>query len=159
MRRARASITLAACLVCGGAVNAQAAPGRFDLSWLAPETCPSGALIERRVERILNRPLSVRDDDVLLVRALVKQPEGDQPWRVELETDNGQRQSSRSLEAASCDELASATALLVAILLEPNVEHTAPTDAAPAKPASADPSTAAVPAAAPQAAPNAAAKC
>ncbi len=142
MRRARASITLAACLVCGSAVNAQAAPGRFELSWLAPETCPSGALIEHRVERILNRPLSVRDDDVLVVRAVVNQPARDQPWRVELETDNGQRHSSRSLEAASCDELAGATALLVAILLEPNVEHAVPLGAMPTKPTPANPSPA-----------------
>jgi hypothetical protein len=44
-------------------------------------------------------------------------------WRVTLEVDDGRRRSERSLMAASCDELASATALFIAILLEPSVEQ------------------------------------
>jgi hypothetical protein len=123
MRHARASTTLAVGLVICGATSARAAPGHFELVWSAPETCPSQARVEQRVERILNRPVNVREDDALIVRADVSQPQGEHPWRVVIETDNGQRRASRLLEAASCDELANATALLIAILIEPNVEH------------------------------------
>jgi hypothetical protein len=106
------------------------------LVWSAPETCPSGARVEQRVERILSRPLTVPDDDVLIVRAEVKPPQGELPWRVELETDNGRRRASRSVEAASCDELANATALVIAILIEPNVDHTEQVETAqPSEPA------------------------
>jgi len=148
MGRPRASVTLAACLFVSRAATAHAAPGRFELSWSAPEACPSSSTVEHRVERILNRPPSVREDEVLLVQASVKPPERDLPWRVELETDNGQRHSSRLLQAASCDELASATALLVAILIEPGAGNTEPS-AAPVPPP--PPPKSAAPASAPTA--------
>jgi hypothetical protein len=126
MRRARASGTLAAALVTAAAASAHAVPGRFELSWSAPDSCPSNAWVEQRVARILNRPPVVREGQVLLVHARVGPPEREQRWRVEIETNNGQRQSSRSLDAASCEELADATALLVAILIEPHVEPESP---------------------------------
>ena len=150
MRRSRASITLAACLITLGPENAQAAPGHFALSWSAPPACPDGAGVLGRVERILNRAPNVGDGEVLIVRATVEQPERDQPWHVELETDNGRRLSTRSLEAASCDELASATALLVAILLEPQVEQTEPSAVPPVVRPRVPESTAPVPAALPE---------
>lgn len=135
MRRARASGTLAAALVSAATASAHAVPGRFELSWSAPDGCPSSARVEQRVGRILNRPPVVREGEVLLVRARVGPPEREQRWRVEIETDNGQRESSRSLDAASCEELADATALLVAILIEPHVEPESPPPAPPAPPA------------------------
>src|SRR3954470_17420422 len=98
---------------------AHATPGHFELVWSAPATCPSVDDVERRVERILNRPLTLADDEVLIVKTQVEPPGENRAWRVEVETDNGRRSATRTLAAASCDELANATAILVAILLEP----------------------------------------
>jgi hypothetical protein len=103
--------------------TAKADAGRFELIWSAPKACPTKERVQQRVERILNRPVSVPDDELLIVTAVVKERHNDGPWRVELETNNGQRRASRSLEAASCNELANATALFVAILIEPSVDE------------------------------------
>jgi hypothetical protein len=91
----------------------------IELSWSAPETCPTVEVVEQRVERILNRPLST-EQQALAVTAVVTPATGAKPWSVTLESTSGQRRASRTLEAASCDELVSATAVFLAILIEPD---------------------------------------
>lgn len=133
MPRARAAhrLLLAASLVLLsiGVRPAHAAPGRFELVWSAPVECPDADDVKRRVERILNRPLMLAHNEVLSVKAEVRAPGDDRAWRVDLETDNGQRAATRALAAASCDELANATAILVAILLEPPSSSSTPVTA------------------------------
>jgi hypothetical protein len=132
----RTSGALTAYLMCG-VVSAHAAPGQVELTWKAPPGCPDRGEVEQRIVAILNRPVQVRDGEQLHVSAVVEEPQLRAPWRVELVIDNGRRRANRSLRAASCDELANATALVVAILLEPSVEKPpagnagAPTEAAP----------------------------
>ena len=91
----------------------------IELSWSAPEEdCPTVEVIEQRVERILNRPLAT-EQQALSVSAVVSLPHETRPWAVTLESVSGEQRSSRTVEAASCDELANATAVFLAILIEP----------------------------------------
>lgn len=90
----------------------------IELVWSAPQDCPAVQVVEQRVERILNRPLS-GEQQSLRVSAVVTAPRDAAPWTVTLESVSGARRASRTLEAASCDELASATAVFLAILIEP----------------------------------------
>src|SRR6185436_2212514 len=90
----------------------------FGLVWEAPSTCPSEVRLRADIEQILHGPIELRPGERLVVRADVT-PARDGGWHVALETDNGRRTAKRSLDAASCEELANATALLVAILIDP----------------------------------------
>lgn len=90
----------------------------IELSWSAPEGCPTVQVVEQRVERILNRPLAAEQQS-LRVLAVVTAPREAAAWSVTLESVSGARRASRTLEAASCDELANATSVFLAILIEP----------------------------------------
>jgi hypothetical protein len=105
-------------------VNPAAAQSRgVELGWSAPASCPNAAEVARRAERILNRPLArPGDSEQLKVSAVVTAPSESSPWSVTLETGS----ASRTVQAASCDELVSATAVFLAILLEPNADEAAP---------------------------------
>jgi len=103
----------AGALTLAGAASAQSGP--VELVWSAAEHCPSEQEVRKRIERILNRPLAVADGKRLTIGAVVTPASPSQPWSVTLETDDGARQRSRTVKAASCDELANATALFVAI--------------------------------------------
>jgi len=122
---------LGACVLALVAWPAHADTGRVELSWTAPERCPSAEAVRRRAERILGRPLSVAEGEKLTVWAAVTPPSEAQPWSVTVETDTGQRRASRTVQAASCNELANATALIVAILIDPNVGVSEPAEAPP----------------------------
>lgn len=115
----------------------------IELSWSAPEGCPTVVVVEQRVERILGRPLAA-EQQALTVNAVVTQASDATPWSVTLESASGQRRASRTLQAASCDELASATAVFLAILIEPDGVEPQPTSTpAPVAPSNAAPPPAA----------------
>lgn len=90
----------------------------IELSWSAPPSCPTAEVVEQRVERILNRPLAA-EPQTLTATAVVTPPRDGTHWTVTLESTSGQQRASRTLEAASCDELATATAVFLSILIEP----------------------------------------
>lgn len=90
----------------------------IELSWSAPEGCPTVQVVEQRVERILNRALAT-ERQALRVSAVVTAPRETASWSVTLESVSASSRASRTLEAASCDELANATAVFLAILIEP----------------------------------------
>jgi hypothetical protein len=121
----------AGALTLAGAASAQSGP--VQLVWSAPEHCPGEEEVRKRVERILNRPPAVADGQQLTISAVVTPASSSQPWSVTLETDDGAGQRSRTVKAASCDELANATALFVAILVEPDFDEApAPETSSPA---------------------------
>lgn len=107
-------------------------PGVVELVWSAPEACPDATVVRSRAERILNRPLATPEGaPPLTVTASVTAASDTQPWTVRLETGR----ASRTVQAASCDELANATALFVAILIEPSMLEPQPEAAPPPEPA------------------------
>jgi len=90
------------------AVSLASAAARADVTWSAPAGCPGRDVLLERVAAELGRP--VPDD--LALDGRVEQAGA--RWRVVLDLADGER----SLDAASCDELVSAAALIIAIALE-----------------------------------------
>ena len=99
---------MAACLL---ATNARAeAP--LTLDWTAPAGCPDAAWVEASVLRLLSTPPT----EPLRVRAVVRPDAAG--WQVDLRLEGAAR-GTRRLRAASCESVARASALIVALALDP----------------------------------------
>ncbi|MCB9611040.1 MAG: hypothetical protein H6721_02265 [Sandaracinus sp.] len=92
-------------------VSCVAVPASADFSWSAPEECPSEAVLRGEVERLLGGPLG---DDTPDVRARVSRR--GESWRLRLRVGT---EGERRLEARTCTLLAEATALIVALAIDP----------------------------------------
>lgn len=91
-------------------------PG-LGLSWEAPRACPSQGEVEQEIERLsAGREPSLA---ALRVRAVVTEAVG--RWRAKLWTEAAEASGERSFDAATCRELADATALIVALALFPEL--------------------------------------
>jgi hypothetical protein len=89
----------------------------FVFQWLAPEGCPSLGAVETEIETLLGGPAKDRVHDELRVQASVLHGE---LWLVTLETASKTTSGHRTIEAASCQGLANATALIVALMIDPD---------------------------------------
>lgn len=121
--------------VVGTAPTASPDEHRPTLSWRAPAGCPSASRVRDTIERLAG-PLP--SDDPLHVDATVERtPTGRYSLTLELSA-NGSTMT-RTVDAAGCDTLADAVALIVATLVEPAdvVERVEPSLVA--SPAPADP--------------------
>ena len=92
-------------------------PAAFELTWDAPAGCSSAAAIEARVAALLEGV--ARGEGVAVVHATVTQaPDG---VTMALTTTYAGRSDARTVTSASCASLEEATALLLAIALEPRL--------------------------------------
>ena len=94
---------------------ATASERAFSLSWDAPDECPDAPTVERYVDDVLGDgnfgPLAVRASGVVSRTA-------DARYAVALELDTGAAQPSRrSLDAANCEAVSRAAALLIALAI------------------------------------------
>jgi hypothetical protein len=121
------ALAVAAVLAVCPPVDAQTG---LALAWTAPEGCPSQAEVEAEVDRLLGGPASSRSQRRFRVRASVTR---EAAWQVVLDTSSDESNGHRTLEAASCEGLANATALIVALMIDPSAA-TAPRE--PPKPES-----------------------
>jgi hypothetical protein len=110
---ARAS-ALTALLLSPAARAGEPAATALRLTWSAPAECPSGDDVTHEVQRILAGDATRR----ATARADVAQL-GAERWEVRLVTDVDGVPGERTLEASSCTQLASATALILAWVLDP----------------------------------------
>ncbi|MCB9601351.1 MAG: hypothetical protein H6720_13590 [Sandaracinus sp.] len=92
-------------------VSFVAGPASADFTWSAPEECPSEAMLRGEVERLLGGPIG---DDTPDVRARVSRR--GESWRLRLRVGT---EGERRLEARTCSLLAEATALIVALAIDP----------------------------------------
>ncbi|MEO6601389.1 MAG: hypothetical protein ABIQ16_16040 [Polyangiaceae bacterium] len=117
------------------AVAAQPSP-TFALSWNGPPGCPSAENVHARVDTLLGggaRPSSVAD-----VRASGQVERVDNGFRLLLAMGVGSVASSRVIEARSCDELAGAAAIAIALLARSTSDGvSAPPTSNDARPSSA----------------------
>jgi len=112
----------------------------YAFAWRAPEGCPAASTVEGEIDNLLGGPAADRARDSLRVQATVER--GAQ-WLVTLETASKSASGHRTLEAATCQGLANATALIVALMIDPDavaarsaqVPVAAPPMAPPAPPA------------------------
>ncbi len=118
--------------------------GPVALEWVAPEGCPDAAHVEREVERLL-AGMSASGGPYLQARAEVRQNESGL-WHVELRTTGRQGAGLRTVTAESCRALADATALILALAIDPALvatsgepESSGPTPSTPPAPRDAVP--------------------
>lgn len=102
---------------------------RLVLEWTAPPDCPPASEVRAMVARLLGGAIHLPPDRTLEVRARVGQGA---TWQVEIETGSEPQVRRRLLEAESCKGLADATALIVALMIDP---HAVEADAHPVTPA------------------------
>ena len=89
---------------------------RLLLEWIAPPPCPPAAELRAMVARLLGGTIHLPPNRTLEVRARVEQGA---TWQVEIETGSEPQVRRRLLEAESCSGLADATALIVALMIDP----------------------------------------
>jgi hypothetical protein len=95
----------------------------FTLSWQAPPDCPSPDTVRAEVARLLGGEIRLPAGRDFRASALVAH---EQAWSVSIETELAGRSGRRSIEAASCQDLADATALILALTIDPDVVATRP---------------------------------
>lgn len=119
-----------------GHAYAQAQAPSFTLSWEAPEGCPSEAAVRSAVDQLLGEgpPPPVH----MAARAVVERTADDR-WLVHLTTVSDGTTGERVVDAASCPSLAKATALILALAIDP--ERVAAHAPAPSSSSSSSPSS------------------
>ena len=103
----------------------------FTLSWQAPSDCPSPGDVRAAVARLLGGEIRLPAGQDLKATALVAHGP---IWSVAIETNLAGRPGRRSIEAASCQDLADATALILALTIDPDVVATKPARPKPPPP-------------------------
>jgi hypothetical protein len=89
---------------------------RVNLQWQAPPTCPDASFVKAQLRRDLEG--SQAPGEAMEVRAVVERGEGDE-WRALIRTQSSSGVSDRLLAARSCEALADATSLIVAMQIDP----------------------------------------
>lgn len=117
----KASVSLAGLLVLGwtSAIAAQPA-ARFELSWDGPPGCPTAENVQARVDTLLGGGTGA--GSVADVRASGQVERLDNGFRLLLTMGVGNTPSSRVIEARTCDELAGAAAIAIALLARSTFE-------------------------------------
>ncbi|MDI1432967.1 hypothetical protein [Polyangium sorediatum] len=128
MLRARApSLILASLASLGLAADAHA-ESAVRLRWSAPEGCPTAAVVSAEVDRLLGgRGAQAAPLDVT---AEVKRDEAGR-FRVRLETRSEEGPRTREVEATSCAALGEAAALIIAMMIDPDVIAEPPPEVPP----------------------------
>lgn len=110
---------------------ARAEDGALRLTWSAPPGCPQVEEVRSATLRETGPPQSA-GEDVLEAEANVEQTDADGGWRVRLRTRRGTITGEREIEAATCNGVAEATAVVLALaLVPPATADEAPATAAP----------------------------
>lgn len=120
--------------VCASAAHAEPA---LSLAWSAPEACPDRAWAEQRVAAQLAREPSV--DVAQGVQASVTIARSARGYGLSLRTSMAGAAGERTIEGGTCQELAEAAALIIALSVSEASEPSARTDVT--EPASPPPST------------------
>jgi hypothetical protein len=117
-------------VVIGHALPASASEeGIFTLSWQAPTTdCPTPDDVRAEVVRLLGGEGRLPAGRDFRASALVAHS---QTWSVSIQTELAGRSGRRSIEAASCQDLADATAMILALAIDPNIAAALPPRAKP----------------------------
>jgi hypothetical protein len=117
-RTRRAVITsVSSAILASSSLALAEAPARIELAWDAPVGCPTREVVLARVEQLLGES-STSNDQPLDVRASITlQPDG--TFRAALGTPQAGTDRLRTLEAATCVELAEASAVVIALVFSP----------------------------------------
>jgi hypothetical protein len=150
LTRTRAGLFAGAlCAVATAGVARAQGEEPVSIAWTAPDGCPSGGEVRAEALRLLAGPPIRPDRRVAANARVVHLATG--RWRVDVSMSSATAEGKRSIEASTCSGLADATALIVAIMVDPDragAAAAAPkstTPASPPPPASAPAPTAPTP--------------
>jgi len=93
------------------------ADSSFAFDWNAPVECPSSTHVETEIGNLLGAPIRERLSFDLAVGATVRH---DERWSVSIDTSSKTSNGQRSFQADTCQALANATALIVALMIDPD---------------------------------------
>jgi hypothetical protein len=110
-------IAIAALLVHGNARGQTL--GGLDLEWSAPEGCPNAADLRASIQQLLGPAPGPNANLNVSVSASASREESGH-WLGTLETRSGPNTGKRVLRAESCQAVAGATALIVALMIDPD---------------------------------------
>jgi hypothetical protein len=128
------------CLL-GSMLTAAGGSSSIELEWRAPEGCPSGAQVLAEARKLLRGSPTQEPHTPIRIQGNVRNAGG--RWRLLLRTSQGEVKGERRLDAASCRALGEATALILALMVDPEalsrpVEPPAPAEPPP-RPATPEP--------------------
>ena len=135
-RRGRRAAALAVLLTIALARGAEAAPSagdRLRLTWSAAEGCPSEQELLAEVDKLLgDRAPRAASKEPVAVKATVSREAGGS-FVVRLETPGEGSTQARELRGATCNAVADAAALILALMVDPDAAM-APEESAPSEP-------------------------
>jgi hypothetical protein len=102
----------------GGSPGADSNPS-FSFTWVAPAGCPDRAEVLRRAENLVGHALSRASEAPPVELDATVQPLSRTAWRLNVSS-GSRREAQRCVSAGSCDELADAMVLLIALSLDPD---------------------------------------
>jgi len=91
----------------------------LSLSYQAPPDCPSQAAVEAQISSLLAAPVE-QDAPLRSIRADALIVERNERFQLELELHDGALLDRRQFEGATCEEVAGAAAVAIALLMRPN---------------------------------------
>jgi hypothetical protein len=128
--------------------DAQETHPRIELRWQAPAECPSDLALLRAIEGFLGQPLAQAREQQLSIDAHV-QGDTAHGYAVQVSFATTTGTTERSMEHAECEKLTQATALLMALAIDPERVRAHQQAPASAESAEAEPATAPLPQAPP----------
>ncbi|MFI5307478.1 MAG: hypothetical protein ACHQ53_09010 [Polyangiales bacterium] len=93
-------------------------PARLDLSWRAPDECPSASDVRARVEEYAGEP-DTSHKPVKADASITRLPDG--RYQLALRIEGADLDAERSLTAGGCDATTQAAALFIALALDPSL--------------------------------------
>jgi hypothetical protein len=89
----------------------------LNLAWDAPSECPSRTQVLAEVARLLGGTIPSPRGGAVAARAQVEHGQG---WSVAITTRHAGQTGRRAIETGSCQEVADATALIIALMVDPD---------------------------------------
>lgn len=89
-----------------------------EIDWQAPNECPDSTSVKAHTERLLGQPLHAAPNQRIVARARVRRNDAGN-WELSLSLASNEQVADETLIAQQCDALADATALKVALAIDP----------------------------------------
>lgn len=141
LRTARVAFVAASGLAsfASRAANAQSSNRMpVTLEWAAPANCPTRDHVVAEIARLLGHPAETAATQPLTARANVSLVENGS-WQLRLETITRDGAETRTMDGSTCVEVADATALILAMAIDPDAVRPASASSGPVDASSAPP--------------------
>ena len=128
VRRAWPALAILGLVSVTGLGRAETTPLPLVLTWDAPRGCPEAPFVLSRIEQLLRGPKAA--PTVVLARAKIAGA-GEGAHRLTLTLRTADVEETRTIDAASCSALAEASAVVIALAIDPSMEGALGTEPPP----------------------------